>query len=119
MRNFPSEKIYTVPEKYGVNGRVCATIPLVYQGSLIEGMRLEFREGRVVNASASSGQERLEALLSVDEGARYLGEVALVPADSSIRRVIAARGGGRCGNEFRGGAFQEGRAVLKYRLNKV
>lgn len=86
MRNFPSEEIYTVPEKYGVNGRVCATIPLVYQGSLIEGMRLEFREGRVVNASASSGQERLEALLSVDEGARYLGEVALVPADSSIRR---------------------------------
>ena len=74
-----------MPEKFGINGSVCASIPLVYQGSLIENMRLEFSGGRVVKAEASSGQEQLEALLSVDEGARYLGEVALVPADSSIR----------------------------------
>lgn len=85
MLNFPSEEVYTAPEKYGVNGCVYASVPLVYQGSLIEDMRLEFRDGKVVEASASSGQERLEALLSVDEGARHLGEVALVPADSSIR----------------------------------
>lgn len=85
MMNFPSEEIYTVPEKFGINGSVCASIPLVYQGSLIENMRLEFTGGRVVKAEASSGLEQLEALLSVDEGARYLGEVALVPADSSIR----------------------------------
>lgn len=86
VANMPTEEIYTLPDRNGVDGVVYASKPLNYNGSLIEGMRLEFASGKVVKAEAAKGQEVLNQLLAVDEGAGYLGEVALVPYDSPISR---------------------------------
>ena len=85
VANLPTEEVYTLPHREGVFGTVVATRPLVYQGSLIEGMRLRFDRGRVIAFSAERGEEKLRELLATDEGACHLGEVALVPYDSPIR----------------------------------
>lgn len=85
VANLPTEEVYTLPHREGVYGTVVATRPLVYQGSLIEGMRLRFEQGRVASFSATHGEEKLRELLATDEGACHLGEVALVPYDSPIR----------------------------------
>lgn len=84
VANMPTEEIYTLPERNGAEGVVYASRPLNYHGNLIEGMRLEFAAGRVVKAEAARGQKILEQLLAVDEGARYLGEVALVQYNSPL-----------------------------------
>lgn len=66
-------------------GTVCAALPLVNNGSIIEDIRFTVREGRIVEARASRGEDVLNAAIAVDDGARYFGEVALVPYDSPIR----------------------------------
>ncbi|UJF33515.1 aminopeptidase [Paenibacillus hexagrammi] len=82
--NMPTEEVFTMPHKHGTSGTVRSTLPLSYQGSLIDGFSLTFENGKVVSATAEKGQEVLEKMLDMDEGARYLGEVALVPYDSPI-----------------------------------
>lgn len=82
--NMPTEEVFTMPARDGVSGQVRSTKPLNYRGQLIEGFSLTFRDGKVVDFSAERGQEALEKLLNTDEGARMLGEVALVPHDSPI-----------------------------------
>ncbi|MCY9696726.1 aminopeptidase [Paenibacillus alginolyticus] len=82
--NIPTEEVFTMPARNGTNGIVRSTLPLSYQGSLIDGFSLKFENGRVVEATAEVGQEVLNKMLDMDEGARYLGEVALVPHDSPI-----------------------------------
>ncbi|WNR44448.1 aminopeptidase [Paenibacillus roseipurpureus] len=82
--NIPTEEVFTMPARNGTNGTVRSTLPLSYQGSLIDGFSLTFKDGRVVEATAEIGQEVLDNMLNMDEGARYLGEVALVPYDSPI-----------------------------------
>lgn len=82
--NMPTEEIYTLPKRDGVNGTVVASKPLNFNGNLIEGIRLRFHDGKVVAYSAKKGEEILKGLLATDEGASYLGEVALVPYDSPI-----------------------------------
>lgn len=82
--NIPTEEVFTMPAKTGTNGTVRSTLPLSYQGSLIDGFTLTFENGKVVKATAEVGQEVLNKMLDMDEGARYLGEVALVPYDSPI-----------------------------------
>ncbi|MGG1520091.1 aminopeptidase [Paenibacillus oryzisoli] len=82
--NIPTEEVFTMPARGGTNGTVRSTLPLSYQGSLIEGFSLTFKDGRVVEAKAEVGQEVLDNMLNMDEGSRYLGEVALVPFDSPI-----------------------------------
>lgn len=67
-----------------MNGHVRATKPLFHQGTLIDDIRVRFEEGRIVEAHASTGQAVLERILDTDDGARRLGEVALVPASSPI-----------------------------------
>lgn len=84
VANLPTEEVYTAPKRDGVNGVVTAVRPLVYQGNLIENFRVEFKDGRVVNYSAERGEEHLKALFATDDGANYLGEVALVPHDSPL-----------------------------------
>ena len=84
VANMPTEEVYTVPEREGTEGTVFATKPLNYNGNIIDGIKLEFRQGKVVSASARCGEEYLQQLLAVDEGASYLGEAALVPFDSPI-----------------------------------
>ncbi len=82
--NMPTEEIFTTPHKDRADGTVTASKPLSHQGTLIEGIRVRFEAGRIVEAHATRGLEVLEKLISTDDGARRLGEVALVPHSSPI-----------------------------------
>lgn len=84
MANMPTEEVFTAPEKTGVNGYVSNTKPLSYGGNIIDGFKLTFKDGQVVDYIAEQGEDVLKSLLNTDEGAKYLGEVALVPDDSPI-----------------------------------
>lgn len=84
IANMPTEEVYTVPLKYGVEGKVRNTKPLVYQGNVIDGFTLTFEKGKIVDAKAETVQELLNEMINADEGAAYLGEVALVPHQSPI-----------------------------------
>lgn len=85
--NLPTEEVFSAPYKYGVDGRLAATMPLLYNGSLIDEFWFEFRNGKVVDYDAKVGKSVLASLLESDEGASYLGEVALVPVDSPISKM--------------------------------
>ena len=76
--NLPTEEVFTTPDLRRVEGTVTATRPVAREGVVVEGIRLEFREGKIVDASATAGEDSLLQQLDVDEGARRLGEVALV-----------------------------------------
>ncbi len=82
--NLPTEEIFTTPHKSRADGTVTATKPLSHQGTMIEGIQVRFEAGRIVEAHATRGQEVLERLIDTDDGARRLGEVALVPHSSPI-----------------------------------
>jgi aminopeptidase len=82
--NMPTEEVFTTPHKDRAEGTVTATKPLSYQGTMIEGIQVRFESGRIVEARATKGQEVLRKLIDTDEGARRLGEVALVPQSSPI-----------------------------------
>jgi len=82
--NIPTEEVFTTPHAARVEGRVRSTKPLSYQGTLIEDIAVRFEGGRIVEATASRGAEVLNKVLDTDEGARRLGEVALVPHSSPI-----------------------------------
>lgn len=82
--NIPTEEVFTTPHARRVDGTVRATKPLFHQGTLIDDIAVRFQDGRIVEASARTGQEVLTRILDTDEGARRLGEVALVPASSPI-----------------------------------
>ena len=84
--NIPTEEVFTTPHAARTQGHVAATKPLAYQGTLIRDIRVRFENGVIVEAQASTGQEVLERMIGSDEGARRLGEVALVPASSPISR---------------------------------
>lgn len=85
--NIPTEEIFTAPLRTAVNGVVHSTKPLIYQGNRIDNFSLTFKEGKVVKAVAETGQELLETILNMDDGASYLGEVALVPYQSPISQT--------------------------------
>ncbi len=82
--NIPTEETFTMPYKWGTRGKVYATKPLNYQGNLIDGFWLEFKDGKVVDFDAKEAKDSLASLLDYDEGARYLGEIALISHDSPI-----------------------------------
>jgi aminopeptidase len=82
--NIPTEECFTTPHKDRVDGFVLASKPLSHQGTLIEDIRCRFEAGRIVEATATAGEDVLNRLISTDDGARRLGEVALVPASSPI-----------------------------------
>jgi aminopeptidase len=82
--NMPTEEVFTTPHKDRADGTITATKPLSHQGTMIEGIQVRFAEGRIVEAHATRGQEVLQRLIDTDDGARRLGEVALVPASSPI-----------------------------------
>src|SRR5438105_620095 len=84
--NIPTEEVFTTPHARRVSGHVVSSKPLSYQGSLIDGIAVRFEEGRIVEAKASRGEEVLNKVLDTDEGARRLGEVALVPHSSPISK---------------------------------
>ena len=84
--NIPTEEVFTTPHKARVEGHVTATKPLSYMGTLIEDIAVRFEKGRIVEAKARTGANVLNKVLETDEGARRLGEVALVPYSSPISK---------------------------------
>ncbi|MCL2568160.1 MAG: aminopeptidase [Oscillospiraceae bacterium] len=87
VANIPTEEIFVLPNKWGTEGVVYASMPLSLNGNLVEDIRLTFAGGKIVKAEASRGLEHLEKELDIDEGARYLGEIALVPHQSPISEM--------------------------------
>jgi len=85
VANMPTEEIFTAPRWDGVNGRVYAAMPLALNGNLVRDFYMDFENGKIVGVHAGEGEEYLHNSVSTDEGAAYLGEVALVPYDSPIR----------------------------------
>ena len=85
VANLPTEEVFTMPHKDRIDGIVKSTLPLSYAGQLIDGFSLEFKDGKVIKASAKKGEDALHKLLETDAGSSRLGEVALVPYSSPIR----------------------------------
>ncbi|KQR04670.1 aminopeptidase [Deinococcus sp. Leaf326] len=84
--NVPTEEVWTAPHRERVDGVVVSTKPLSYNGVLLDGIRIEFKDGRITGASARTGEEALQKMIATDEGSHRLGEVALVPHSSPISR---------------------------------
>lgn len=82
--NMPTEEVFTVPKKDGVNGVAFAAKPLSINGDIAENFSFTFENGKIVKIDAEKGKELLENAVNTDEGSSYLGEVALVPYDSPI-----------------------------------
>ncbi len=85
--NIPSEEVFTSPVRGIAEGKVVATKPLSYQGKLIENFWMRFEKGKVVEVHAEKNQDLLEKMISMDEGAAYLGECALIAYDSPINNT--------------------------------
>ena len=96
-----TEEVFTAPHKDRVEGIVYGTKPYVFNGQLIKGFHVTFKDGKVVEHGAEEGADLLGQLLDTDEGARHIGEVALVPASSPINR---------CGKLFYNTLFDENAA---------
>lgn len=85
--NIPTEECFTTPIKGKAEGKVVATKPLSYQGQLIENFSIIFKDGKAVEVHAEKNEDLLKHMISMDEGASYLGECALVPYDSPINNL--------------------------------
>ncbi|MEG1010550.1 MAG: aminopeptidase [Ruthenibacterium sp.] len=86
IANIPTEEVFTAPHRLRTNGVAVATKPYVYNGNVIDGFSVTFQDGIVVDYNARVGKELLGQLLDTDEGARHIGEIALVPVTSPINR---------------------------------
>lgn len=84
--NLPTEEVFTTPNTYKTNGIIYASIPLVHSGIIIKDIMLEFNDGKVINFDASVGKEELQNILTFDEYAKMLGEIALVDKNSKIAK---------------------------------
>ena len=82
--NMPTEEVFTSPMKGKAEGTLVSTKPLSYEGQLIENFSLIFRDGKVADVKAQKGEALLRSMISRDEGAAMLGELALIPCDSPI-----------------------------------
>lgn len=84
--NMPTEEVFTAPQYDGVNGRLVATKPLVYNGVVINDFEFSFKDGKVIDFDAKEARDTLAKMLESDEGSKNLGEIALVPYDSPISK---------------------------------
>lgn len=84
VANIPTEEVFTAPHRAKVNGYVTNKLPLSHNGNIIDGFKLTFKDGEVIDFEAAQGEAVLRDLLNTDDGAKRLGEVALVPDDSPI-----------------------------------
>lgn len=87
VANMPTEEVFTMPDKYGVNGMVVASKPLNNNGQIIDQFWIEFKAGKVIDYDAKQGKEALETIITTDPGSAYLGEVALVSKHSPINQM--------------------------------
>jgi aminopeptidase len=85
--NVPTEEVYTTPDRRRTEGTVRSTFPLALGGTIVRGLELRFSGGRVVEVRAETGEEAVREEMTTDEGAGFLGEVALVDGDSRVRRT--------------------------------
>ncbi|WP_279013400.1 aminopeptidase [Thomasclavelia cocleata] len=85
--NIPTEEIFTSPSYKGTNGIVYSSLPLNYNGNIIDEFKLVFENGKIVDYDAKTGKEILREIINIDEGSHYLGEIALVPYDSPISNM--------------------------------
>ncbi|WP_282144806.1 aminopeptidase [Thomasclavelia cocleata] len=85
--NIPTEEIFTCPFYKGTNGIVYSSLPLNYNGNIIDEFKLVFENGKIVDYDAKTGKEILREIINIDEGSHYLGEIALVPYDSPISNM--------------------------------
>ena len=86
VANLPTEETFTAPHRDSANGRVRVSRPVNYGGTVLDGIELEFKRGRVVRAGARTGEALLRRLLETDDGAARLGEVAIVAPGSTLAR---------------------------------
>lgn len=84
--NMPTEEVFTAPKKGAAEGRIVSTKPLSYNGALIENFEFTFKDGKAVSWKAEKNGDLLDKMLTMDEGACYLGEVALVPKESGVNK---------------------------------
>ena len=84
LPNIPTEEVFTMPHRGRVDGVVRATKPLSHNGTLMKGIAVRFEAGRIVEATAETGEQAFRNLIGTDDGAAHLGEVALVPDASPI-----------------------------------
>lgn len=84
--NMPTEEVFTSPDLKRTEGIVYSALPLVLNGNIVDGFWFRFEGGKIVDHGAKQGKEVLDHLLATDEGARYLGECALVPKESPIKQ---------------------------------
>ena len=75
--NIPDGELYTAPVKNSVNGVITYNTPSPYNGNIFNNIRLEFKDGKIINCSADKDNEKLEEIFNTDEGARYVGEFSL------------------------------------------
>lgn len=85
--NMPTDEVFTAPHRDRVDGVAVASKPLIVRGEIVEGIRVRFEGGKVVEASASTGEAAFLKLLDTDEGARRIGEVALVAASAPVAQT--------------------------------
>jgi aminopeptidase len=101
VANLPTEEVFTTPHRLRAQGTVRSSLPLSLRGKVIEGLELRFADGEIVEARAARGEEVLQAELATDDGARRLGEIALVDESSRV---------GETGVVFRNTLFDENAA---------
>ena len=87
VANMPTEEIFSAPHRLKVDGKVVASMPLIYNGTKIENFGFTFKKGRIIDFFAETGYDVLKNLIETDEGSHYLGEVALVQHNSPIRNL--------------------------------
>ncbi|MFC0524941.1 aminopeptidase [Pontibacillus salicampi] len=85
--NIPTEEIFSAPLKNEVNGKLVASKPLIYEGSVMDDVHLTFKDGRITEYYATTGEEALQSLIETDEGSHYLGEIALVSNNSPLSQA--------------------------------
>ncbi|HVT11147.1 MAG TPA: aminopeptidase [Fimbriimonadaceae bacterium] len=85
--NIPTEEVFCMPHRLRVDGKVSSTKPLSVRGQVLEGIEVEFKGGEAVRVSARQGQETLQRLIDTDDGAKRLGEVALVPNSAKVAQA--------------------------------
>ena len=84
--NIPTEEVFTMPDRYHIDGTVYSTKPLSYSGKLIPSFCLTFKDGKVIDYDAKENKDVLKSILDTDKGSKSLGEVALISYDSPISK---------------------------------
>lgn len=87
--NMPTEEVFSSPDRNTANGKLVASMPLCRNGQIIDDFWIEFKDGKIIDYGAKVGYDNLKSIIETDEGSRYLGEIALVGANSKIRNLNA------------------------------